>query len=375
MEISQALPSRDTASPSKSSVDRTFLARLLQRATTNLVNRTKSQEVASATLGSHMRELLRVSLGDANVELDGALFGPILYPRASPEVYPYLKFRNFLAAFPEIVLLRINHSGDTVFLLNPGQVENPVAGIDPGFAPASGETTPIVEQPVVDSSAPVLDTNPGTGAFSPSSLPGFFIVESVSIVQTIHEIFGAKPQPKGLPQWDAPMRWVRSNYPGQAWKALYFMCLDPKQVSGTEGFQSYLKAVGFEVIILKANETGEAVLAEERLAARAKANAIAVSRGIDELASREACGPIVVVSHSQLVLKALDRFMDMRGKEANVVLLGLREFLPDSVVELETRGLQVVDLEHGVKSFKMTLPRQRQMISAESFDPKSYFSV
>lgn len=358
----------------RKSIDRAFLAHLLRRATNDLAEKAGSCEITAAALGSHLRDLLRIILTDANVELDGFLFGPVLYPRASPDVYQYLKLRNFLAAFPEIVLLHVNQSGDRVFLLDAGRGDLAEAEKSLSFGPdfPSEGSVPVEKlTPLPDLS--MGETN-SDSVISPSPLLGFLIVESVSIVQSIHQIFGEKPQPKGLPQWDGPMRWIRSKFPGQMWKALYFMCLDAKQVQGTEGFQSYLKAVGYELIALKLNASGEIVMQEERLMARAKANATAVARGIDDLATR-ASGPTVIVSHSEIVLQAIDRLLEARGKDANVTLLAIREFLPDSVVQLQSRGLKIADLEHDARAFKITLPRARQLIPAESFDPTQYFKV
>src|SRR5437868_7073981 len=83
---------------------REVFADLLRRATRELALKTGKQEVMAASLGNHIRALLHIQLGDAEVNLDGRFFGPILYPHISPDAHDSLKFRQFLAAFPEIVV-------------------------------------------------------------------------------------------------------------------------------------------------------------------------------------------------------------------------------------------------------------------------------
>lgn len=117
-------PQSGAKEPREKSVTRTFLSDLLRQAANDLAERSGSTEITAAMLGNELRGLLRVSLGDARADLDGHLFGPVLYPHASPDAYPFLKLRNFLAAFPEIVALQIHQNGDRLFVLDP----NPQGG-------------------------------------------------------------------------------------------------------------------------------------------------------------------------------------------------------------------------------------------------------
>ena len=147
------------------------------------------------------------------------------------------------------------------------------------------------------------------------------------------------------------------------------MSLDQRQVAATQGFTSYLESVGWEVIKISSGDADRAILAEEKLAARAEHNAKAVTRLIDELANGDPL-PLVVASHSPPVVEAISRAMTKWGPRACVLLMGLREFLPSNFQSLQARGLQFVDLEHDANAFKMKLPREEKVILSSAFDAK-----
>ncbi|MCL5781775.1 MAG: IS4 family transposase, partial [Patescibacteria group bacterium] len=145
--------------------------------------------------------------------------------------------------------------------------------------------------------------------------------------------------------------------------------VEPSQAQATEGFQAYLKSQGYEVVALRLATGKEWSLAEEKLVARVRTNASAVARSLDALVIKQ-CRPIAVVSHADQVIASLDQLLVARGQEIPIVLMAFPEFLPESISQIQDRGLRVMDLEHDVRAFKAPLPRRRTLISEDDFDPQ-----
>lgn len=368
--------------------DREFFAELLLHATSDLIQKTGSRQLAAAALGIRVRDLLRIQLGNPDVLLNGLMFGPILYPNAMKAEYHLLKFRDFLSAFPDIVRVVTGPSGDKVDVLEPEKDGYPPPVMSKGItlskAPGPYQSTDRVtlRQPITDFNTSPSATVEVTGnGPSMDSVPlvsvssGLLVVESVSIVQTLHSVFGGKPDSKSLPQWDGPARYVRSKFPAATvWRRLYFMTLEPSQVETTEGFQLYLKNIGYQVIPLKFSFGDEHGLGDEKLAARARVNATAVVRGLSALTT-QAPAHVAVVTHSPDVIKALEKLAADKTRVASVTLIAFPELLSDSLGQLKDRGIQVVDLEYDAGAFKVELPRTRSLIPPDEYDPSADFAM
>ena len=80
-----------------------------------------------------------------------------------------------------------------------------------------------------------------------------------------------------------------------------------------EGFQSYLKNIGYDVVALKFPSGNQEIPGHDKLGERVRMTAQAVASGVDALA-QQPCGPVVVVSASPVVVSSLERFLERRGR-------------------------------------------------------------
>lgn len=348
--------------------DRAFFASLLVRSLSDISRKSGSRQVLASALGHKIREHLRIELRDPCASLDGPFFGPFLFPETPREQYLTLKFRDFLRGFPELVDIRPGPSGDIVTALTLDEVvRKPKPAISNAAIPAEGVA------PKVGAADDDLPVSFGVGTAIetlPSPPRGYLIVESVSVLQAVHALLGEKPPSRFLPQWESPVRWALKEFPSVLeWKMIYFMALERTQVANTEGFQSFLKSLGFVVVPLEVPATVLADL-KERNVTRARINGDAAARLLEEIASRPQA-PIIVISHAPEVFNKLSMILAKIHPDF-VRLAGFPEMLSDAAEKLQLQGVKVFDLERDLGAFGTPLPRLPSLIRPAEFDPKSY---
>jgi uncharacterized protein len=196
---------------------------------------------------------------------------------------------------------------------------------------------------------------------------GYLIVDSADMLAALHGVLGGKPSGTGLPEWSHMLRFFRERFPNVDWRGRYFMSLGKNPADSTEGFRSYLEAIGFKVIqlALSTEERSLEQLVEERL----KANRAAVAKMLAAVTEQRA--HVFVVSHNESVALPLSTLLESKVPGVSIGVVGFPERMSDGILALKKAGLIVFDIEHDLKAFKTPVPR-RQLITPEAFDPSHY---
>ena len=90
---------------------------------------------------------------------------------------------------------------------------------------------------------------------------------------------------------------------------------------------------------------------------------IAIQRTLEALASREA--DVALASNDGDFLPQVE---DLVHGSRRVAVIGFDEFRNGGFDALESRGLELLDLEHDVEAFTVSLPRLR-IVPIDEFDP------
>ena len=118
-------------------------------------------------------------------------------------------------------------------------------------------------------------------------------------------------------------------------------------------FVQALLAIGFQPIPLAGDATEKVV-------------DIGIKRMLDAIAQHG--GDVLLGSHDGDFAPEVEHLLDLGRR---VGLLAFREFVSTSLSSLQSRGLQIHDLELDVQAFNVQLPRLR-IISLDEFDPTRY---
>jgi hypothetical protein len=396
---------------------REFFWQLLSEASHELAERNGTDVIFAAPLATLIQRKLRQKLADNTLELAGPIYGPALFPELPPAAHGGLKFRNFLEVFPDLVEVFRGPSGDMVRVVKGSQevkveelraryrgvlvqamhelsternelivpavqLAKRLKKLDLGFEPRRVGHSSLVDwlerqTDLIDVShreyggrVRLLDSKPQANtAEQDPSMPqvGYLLVDSSDMLAALHGILGGKPSGDQLPQWANLLRFCREQIRLAEWRARYFMTLGKSPADNTEGFKTYLEAVGFKVVQLVLG--GEALSMEALLEERLKANRTAVGKMLAAISNRTA--HVFVVSHSESIAAPLLELLKCRMCGVRIGVVGFPERMGDGLLKLKDSGLLIIDIERDAKVFKQPIPR-RQLISPEAFDPAHY---
>jgi len=177
----------------------------------------------------------------------------------------------------------------------------------------------------------------------------YLIVDGENIDATLGNAIlgGVRPVPEQRPRWEK----VR-DYALKAWGAtvrpLFFLNASSGSLPGP--FVQALLAMGYRPVPLSGGPDEKVV-------------DIAVLRTLQAL--RERPGNVLLASHDADFAEALGALADGTRR---VGVIGFREFVSAAYRELESKGVEIHDLESGARAFNVALPRVRIIPIAE-FDP------
>ncbi|MTD12621.1 NYN domain-containing protein [Nakamurella sp. YIM 132087] len=181
-----------------------------------------------------------------------------------------------------------------------------------------------------------------------AAAPVFVVVDGENIDATLGtSILLRRPEPKERPRWDRVADFARSTWGPEARCLFYFNATNLKFPNP---FVQALTALNYRPVLLQGPPEVKIV-------------DVAILRTLETL--REIPGDVVLVSNDGDFLTGLEPLLDGTRR---VGILGFREHLSSSYLELEQRGLEIYDLEHDVGAFNVVLPRLR-IIPIEEFDP------
>jgi len=178
----------------------------------------------------------------------------------------------------------------------------------------------------------------------------FLLVDGENIDATLgNSVLGRRPNPDERPRWERVTAYAEAAW-GQPVTGLFFLNASNGQLPSS--FVQALLAIGYRPVPL-AGQSDQKVVD------------IGIQRTLDALARRP--GNVVLASHDADFEPHLRPLLDGR----RVALLGFREFVSVRLAELESEGLEFVDLELGVHAFNTPLPRLR-IIPLTEFDPEDF---
>ncbi len=395
-------------------LDRTILENCLLDALAEMLGRTQEEFVFAAPLAVKIRDRLRLKVGDPSLELKGEIFGPPLKLSTTVAQARLLRFRDFLEAFPELVRAFSTNSGDRVKVLATDLIDSRerigqrykklLVEIVNQLAADSPEGISIVQlAKALQKREPDFDTGKiGFTTFADwlehhldlvelqgrakgarvvpvlkhssrfeSRPTTYVLVDSASVLSSLHNVIGGKPQPAQMPDWAAFLRFAKAYAPTEGIEALYFLAITPDQVGSTEGFRSYLKAVGYKVVNLSTSEESSSL--EETLLNRAKATEMAVTRTLAMLIGKAA--HIILVGQGQNLRPCLEMLANAAVSGSALVMAGFTEAISAEFQPLlASNRVQFIDLERDAKIFKAPL-RSTTLTSPDEFDPAEYLEL
>ena len=179
----------------------------------------------------------------------------------------------------------------------------------------------------------------------------YLLVDGENIDATLGQsILGRRPHPGERPRWDRLLRFAEEHW-DQPVKGLFFLAVTAGELPMS--FVQALTAIGFRPVPLSGG-------------AEQKVVDVAIQRTLEEIARREA--DVVLASNDGDFLPQVEALVQGSRR---VALMGFEEFRNAGFHALESRGLELLDLEHDVEAFNVTLPRLR-IIPIEDFDPRDF---
>lgn len=177
----------------------------------------------------------------------------------------------------------------------------------------------------------------------------YVLVDGENIDATLGtSILGRRPKPEERPRWERVLRHVQDRW-GQPTQGLFFLAANNDLPMN---FVQALLAIGFRPVPLT-GKPGEKVVD------------IAIQRTLAALAHRE--GDVVLVSNDGDFVEQIEDVMDGR----RVAVSGFLEFRNSAFAELQSHGLEFIDLEYDMHVFNEPLPRVR-ILSIDDFDPLDF---
>ncbi len=417
--------------PSPAPFSRESFEQYLSVALDYTATRSNSATVFAARLAVKLNEVIRGYTGDPNFKLDGYAFGPVLFPDASSGEFSRLKFRDFLESFPHLVSVAPTDSGDLVTWLRAppslrarpttptrgslGQASRPqllsdemaghVHDILCEMVGEGGAALPIVSLALrmrevspdfagidfklrsfasclaaLASKFRVTDREIG-GLVEPvraepmnASLPGFLIVDSPSVLDSLHQMLGARIPENQRPDWTRVADYFRAGFPAESWKLVYVLAVSDStsdgqtfRLEGIQSFRHYLESTGYSVLqIATASEEDS----RSGRMDRSRDSKLAVLRLLDALKGRPC--HIVLISEQRSLIEVL-RERAGSGIEGSLFWVGLDTEPPAPFAQVLADGqrLRYLNLELDVGAFREPLKRAK-IFDAADFDPSAF---
>ena len=177
----------------------------------------------------------------------------------------------------------------------------------------------------------------------------FLLVDGENIDATLGgSLLGRRPAPEERPRWDRVLEHARTTW-GQPVRGLFFL-------NGSQhvpmSFVQALAALDYRPVLLSGPSDVKVV-------------DVAIQKTLVALAQRGQ-GDVLLASHDGDFAEQVAALLTEPHRR--VGLLGFRELVSQSLVELTAQGLELYDLEDDVGAFTVALPRMR-IIPIEHFDP------
>lgn len=194
----------------------------------------------------------------------------------------------------------------------------------------------------------------------------YLLVDGENIDATLGmSVLGRRPEPEERPRWDRVLSFcdelsdsAAPSGQGEDTRALFF--LNATNGHMPMGFVQALLAMDYRPVPLAGSGNPEEKVVD-----------IGIQRTLDALAERAEQGEhshILLGSHDGDYIPQVERLL---GAGARVGVLCFREFLNTHLAALESKGLELHDLETDVSAFTIALPRVRIIPLAE-FDPRKF---
>jgi uncharacterized protein len=177
----------------------------------------------------------------------------------------------------------------------------------------------------------------------------FLLVDGENIDATLGgSLLGRRPAPEERPRWDRVLEHARTTW-DQPVRGLFFL-------NGSQhvpmSFVQALAALDYRPVLLSGPSDVKVV-------------DVAIQKTLDALAERGA-GDVLLASHDGDFAEQMATLLTEPHRR--VGLLGFRELVSSSLLELAGEGLELFDLEDDVGAFTVALPRMR-VIPIDRFDP------
>lgn len=177
----------------------------------------------------------------------------------------------------------------------------------------------------------------------------YVLVDGENIDATLGtSILGRRPRPDERPRWERLLNFAREDW-GQPAAGLFFLAVGDELPMA---FVQALIALGYRPIPLTGSEGTKVV-------------DVAIQRTLAELRNRDA--DVLLVSNDGDFVDDVAALLDGR----RVGVAGFTEFRNYGFRELQSKGLELFDLEYDVRAFNDRLPRVR-IIPIDDFDPAEF---
>jgi putative heme uptake system protein len=179
----------------------------------------------------------------------------------------------------------------------------------------------------------------------------YLLVDGENLDATLGlSVLGRRPAPEERPRWERVLDFAQRAFEHPA-RGLFFI----NASSGTlpMSFVQALTAIGYRPVPLSGPPGVKVV-------------DVGIQRTLEAIA--DGGGHVLLGSHDRDFLPQVQELLK-RGRR--VGLLGFREFVNASYLELVGAGLQIFDLEDDAQCFNQVLPRLR-IIDIDDFDPTAF---
>jgi uncharacterized protein len=177
----------------------------------------------------------------------------------------------------------------------------------------------------------------------------FLLVDGENIDATLGgSLLGRRPAPEERPRWDRVLDHARATW-DQPVRGLFFL---NGSAHVPMAFVQALAALDYRPVLLSGPPDVKVV-------------DVAIQKTLEALAERGQ-GDVLLASHDGDFAEHLAALLT--DAHRRVGLLGFRELVSTSLVELTAEGLELYDLEDDVGAFTVALPRMR-IIPIDRFDP------
>ncbi|HMJ35102.1 MAG TPA: hypothetical protein VK501_14420 [Baekduia sp.] len=177
----------------------------------------------------------------------------------------------------------------------------------------------------------------------------FLLVDGENIDATLGgSLLGRRPAPEERPRWDRVLEHARATW-DQPVRGLFFL---NGSAHVPMAFVQALAALDYRPVLLSGPSDVKVV-------------DVAIQKTLAALAQRGS-GDVLLASHDGDFAEHVATLLTEPHRR--VGLLGFRELVSTSLIELTAEGLELYDLEDDVGAFTVALPRMR-IIPIERFDP------